>query len=253
MNICHLFGLLCLLAATVLLIVVSVSTPIWESVYFLKADIVGGGSSTNGLIKLGQWGYCVGSACSKSKLGYDLDAITTATDGQVSASIVHGLTYALVLNPIAAGFSFIALLFALCSNLALGIIASVLSGWAFLVTIIALALDLGLFVTARHRLNDASDNINASFGNALWLVVAAAACQLVAAFTVCFTHSSSKRQRRRDVETRGLTTGEPATGRRGWFGRGSNTNAYGDNTAAGAPVMTEKRHFWQRNKAANTY
>lgn len=73
------------------MVVVSVSTPIWESVYFLKASF-GGGSSEfttfrdvlqkgaladlepfalvgSGLIKLGQWGYCVADACSQSKLG----------------------------------------------------------------------------------------------------------------------------------------------------------------------------------------
>lgn len=298
MGFLHIVGMFFLLAATALLIVVSVSTPIWKSVYFLKATAgatVAGRSFSSSAIKLGQWGVCVGSKCSKAKLGYNLDFITQNTSGDinVAGTLVKGLTYALVLNPIAAGFSFLALLAALFSNTAMGVLASVLAFWAFLVTCVALALDLGLFVTARHRLNDTSDNIFASFGNAIWLVVAAAACLLIASVTVCCTHSSRKRQNRRDVETRGLTTGAPVTatkGRRSWFGRANKTNngstydqshsrtsydqsSYAPPTTAppvgtaantgtpfanshhtGAAPMSEKGHFWQKkNTPTNAY
>lgn len=249
----------------------------------------------------------------------NLDFITDNTDGNInlSASVIKGLTCefalqpnlrtrpgtdfaarfpsssptqtrhpstdALVLNPIAAGVVFVAFLFGLFSNTACGVLASIMSFFAFLVTIVALALDLGLFVTARHRLNDYSDNINAMLGNAIWLVVAAAILQLIAAVTVCvslflrqqcascfltfssdsqFTSSSSKRAARRDAEARPLATGAAPiagahNGRRGWFGRNKNTNAYGQNNAAydntTTPVMNEKRHFWQRGSKTGAY
>lgn len=80
----HLFGLLCLLAATALLIVVSVSLPVWDvspplldrravavpdppspqRVYFLDAAISGSGN-----LRMGNWGTCMGDVCSKAKLG----------------------------------------------------------------------------------------------------------------------------------------------------------------------------------------
>lgn len=48
-----------------------------------------------------------------------------------------------------------------------------------------------------------------------------------------FTHRSRKHRRDRDSEARGLTTGEPAPARRGWFGRKKAApydNTYGNNS-----------------------
>lgn len=56
------------LAATALLVIVSVSVPIWNSVRFLEATLDG-----QQLI-MGNWGYCLGSTCTSSKLGYGLQS-----------------------------------------------------------------------------------------------------------------------------------------------------------------------------------
>lgn len=155
-----------------------------------------------------------------------------------------------MINPIAAGFSGLALLFALVPALPCGILASILSFWAFIVGCVAVGINFGLFTTARDRLRE--QGADADFHNAIWMVVAATACLLLASFTVCvsprtmtrstftptfilisssslsplpscaqrqFTHRSRKHNRDRDSEARGLTTGEPAPARRGWFGR----------------------------------
>lgn len=56
---------------------VSVSVPILKSVYFLEATVSATVESTtvdSGAIRLGVWGYCVGSACSNATLGYTLSA-----------------------------------------------------------------------------------------------------------------------------------------------------------------------------------
>lgn len=116
-------------------------------------------------LKMGNWGTCTiflitggplvvlrahlafwiilgfGSVCSKSQLGYDLSFLNNGSEG-ISTSVVHGLTYALILTPIAAGFSFIALLFALASNFALGLISSIFSFFAFLVTLVSFAVSI---------------------------------------------------------------------------------------------------------------
>ncbi|KAL8276811.1 hypothetical protein RQP46_010742 [Phenoliferia psychrophenolica] len=231
LGVVHAFGLLCLLAATALLIVVSVSVPIWNSVYFLKA------TSGASVLTLGNWGTCLGDVCSKARLGYNVESIEINGQSAVdkgAAVVVHGLTYALVLHPIAAGFSLFALLFALGSHLVLGILGSLLSFLAFLVTLVAFGIDLGLFITAHRRLGDLG--VSVKYGNALWLVLAAVVLQLLASFTVCFTRNDSRKNR--DIETTG--------GKGGWFARrqAGNQNGFVDTT--GQPVMSQRRHFWQR-------
>jgi hypothetical protein len=48
----------------VLLIFVSVSSPVWHNIYFLKATV-------NEEIRYGIWGYCIqGGECSRAMFGY---------------------------------------------------------------------------------------------------------------------------------------------------------------------------------------
>jgi len=239
MGFVHLFGVFCLLAATVLLILVSIGLPVWKSIYFLDAAVSAGDH-----IRMGQWGVCVAGSCSKAKLGYDMNFIrqTAAGSTEAATAVVHGLSYALVLNPIAAGFTLLALLFAIGSHLILGILGSIFSFFAFLVTIVAFGIDLGLFVTAHRRLSNSGASV--MYGPAFWMVVAAAALQLIASFTVCFTRNDNRnRHATRDMEARPVVN----NGRGGWFARRRAANQ-----GAIPPVMAErpvKRHFWQRNRA----
>ena len=71
--------------------IVSVSTPIWKDVFYLKATILGAATD----VRLGQWGACASGVCTARKLGYNLDFITNAfPDNQInlSSSVVRGLT-----------------------------------------------------------------------------------------------------------------------------------------------------------------
>ncbi|KAM0749471.1 pali-domain-containing protein [Meredithblackwellia eburnea MCA 4105] len=198
----HLVGVFSLLVATLFLIIVSVGLPIWKDVYFLSVDISAsalGRSTDSPDLRMGTWGLCFGGeVCTKSKLGYSLSFIEDHTSGtaRVVSSIVHGLTYALVLNPIAAGFSFIALLFSLSTHFVVGVLASIMSGVAFLVTLLAFALDFSLFVTAKHRLDDLSTSSStfrtsltarSHYGPAMWLVLVAFLLQLLASVTMTTT------------------------------------------------------------------
>merc|ERR1711939_570789 len=116
--------------------------------------------------------------------------------GDLAGTVVSGLTYALILHPIAAGIALIALFFAQCNNIVTGILGSLVAFFAFLVTLAALVL------------------------------------QLLAACTVCFVSRSNKRRRdreasgARDIEMKNAnrasydnnagygngTTGAPTTG-----------------------------------------
>jgi hypothetical protein len=76
------------LAATILLVLVSVSVPVLKSIYFLQANIdvsaVRVNAQASGSITLGVWGYCVsgigsGQTCSNVSLGYELSELVTKT------------------------------------------------------------------------------------------------------------------------------------------------------------------------------
>lgn len=156
---------------------------------------------------------CGPAACSSR------DFIRTATGSQVAGDrIMQVLSKTLILAPIAAGLTFIALLFALSTHLVMGILASIASLIALLATLVFLGvrlpcsrrparpsadeslsleqLALGFFITARNRINDNVPNSNLGLSTMIWLVVAAAGAQLIAALTVCFTRSRRSRKAR---------------------------------------------------------
>jgi hypothetical protein len=223
-------GFIFLLAATALLIVVSVSVPIWNSVYFLQiglsSSITSGISSIlpgtigddllNQKIRAGLWGYCAGTKCTDSQLGYTLPG--DVFGDSKAADILGAATSALILHPIAAAFAAFALLFALCGNLVAGLMASVASGIAFFVALVAFIVDLGIFVTAHRRANRTDNIAKVEYGNAIWLTLAAVLLLFLASFTVCCAHHRRRRARHAD--------------------------------AAASPPMTERRRpFWRRNRA----
>ncbi|KPV72978.1 uncharacterized protein RHOBADRAFT_46072 [Rhodotorula graminis WP1] len=190
-NIIHWFGAFMLFASMALLVVVSVSAPIWDTVGYLKGNV--NGVSTT----WGNWGLCTANGCSSATLGYSRNFIRTATGSQVAGDrIMQVLSKTLILAPIAAGLTFIALLFALSTHLVMGILASIASLIALLATLVFLGLALGFFITARNRINDNVPNSNLGLSSMIWLVVAAAGAQLIAALTVCFTRSRRSRKAR---------------------------------------------------------
>lgn len=191
------FGGFMAFAATVLLIIVSVSTPIWNSVYFLRSF------SGGDVLKLGNWGACIEGAqtvCTSRRLGYDYDDLVRAVAGQdalgdVSGTITKGLTYALILHPIAAAFSLVAFLLAVCPNIVTHILGSIVAFLATLITLVVFAIDLALFIVARNRIND--NGGDARLGNAVWLVLGALVALLIASFTICCAGISDRRKNRR--------------------------------------------------------
>lgn len=153
-------GLFFCFVATVLLIFVSISAPTWNSIYFLRAS--NGGLSYH----FGVFGY----TGTKAQIGYRFP-ITT---GQLSSGTIHNLTFTLILHPIAAGLSGIALLFGLCGAAyhRAGTVLMVLSSsLAALVTFIAFILDIALFSIARHEFR--KNGWSSQYGNATWLTLAA--------------------------------------------------------------------------------
>lgn len=154
------------LAATVLLIFASISTPRWDKVAFLTA------SSGDRTLRFGAFGYegsgtRLGYKFSPSYLGYD--------DKDLNNGILHNLTYTLVLIPIAAGLSGLSVLFGLCgvaSKHVAPVFMTVFAAIATIVTLVAWVLAMVLFGIAKNHLKDHGYD-DAMYHNAMWFVLGA--------------------------------------------------------------------------------
>ncbi|EJD07023.1 uncharacterized protein FOMMEDRAFT_17457 [Fomitiporia mediterranea MF3/22] len=151
-------------AALVLLTLISVSTPVVKPLYFLHTAQAGG-------VRFGEWGWCLddGSSCSERALGIDW-----------SPELTPWLTKAIVVYPIAAGITFIALVSfipPLCSYRRERMFPSpaftCLALVSFIASLVALVFALILFVTALRRFH--ALGFEASLGPNIWMSIGATA------------------------------------------------------------------------------
>ncbi|KAF8323376.1 pali-domain-containing protein [Clavulina sp. PMI_390] len=153
--------------AMVLLIVVSVSTPIVEPISFLTAHINGR------TIHFGEYGYTGRNA---HTIGYSIDEQAIGlSDKVLNLPTITNLTKALVIHTIAAVIVFIAFLQGACATINYSRIHTILAGFTmsialFFVTI-AFAVDLILFDLVAERIR--ADGYQASLGPATWITLAA--------------------------------------------------------------------------------
>lgn len=169
-------GLFFCFAATVLLIIVSVSVPVWDQISFLNVQSAGGD-----IIRYGCFGY----TGSKTTIGYDFVG-ANLNNTPINSFAVHNLTKALILHPIAAGLSGLAFLFGLCgaaSHRTGTVFMTLLSGLALVVTLVIFIIDLSLFGITRNRFRVLG--YAAQYGNANWLVIGAVGALLFAFMSSC--------------------------------------------------------------------
>ncbi|BGP14983.1 hypothetical protein JCM10213_007213 [Rhodosporidiobolus nylandii] len=175
-------GTIVVLAATVLLVLVSVSVPLLKSIWFLKAtiDTSVGSTDIKGEITLGAWGYCVGDTCTSAKLGYSLDAaelfgISEKISG-ISTSVLKWVTYLMILHPIAAGFGAISTIFGLLAHIrgfAGTALTTCFASFAATFSLLAFIFDIVVFVIAKQRIESSSVGGSAQLGAAVWMTLAA--------------------------------------------------------------------------------
>ncbi|KAG6331463.1 hypothetical protein ID866_7626 [Astraeus odoratus] len=145
-------GLVFCFCAMVQLVVVSLSTPVWDEISFMNVEDIGFG--------------IFGFTGSETRFGYDFP-IPAASH---TTAILHNLTFALILYPIAAGLSGISVLLGLCGA------SCHRSGTVFMcfTTTASLLCTLAAWVTstvlfaivcAGYRDID----YNATWGNATWI------------------------------------------------------------------------------------
>ncbi|KAF7966280.1 hypothetical protein HWV62_39243 [Athelia sp. TMB] len=165
-------GLLFCTIACILLVIVCISSPVWEKVSFL--DVTNGGETTH----FGVFGYTgsgthIGYAFAPSRLGF--------TDSKLDSGIIHSLTYVLVLYPVAAGLAGLAVLFGLCGacyHRAGTVFMSLLAALATLVTIVVWVISMILFSVAKSHVNDHTSG-SAKYGNANWIALGGLASLLI--------------------------------------------------------------------------
>ncbi|KAK7043787.1 hypothetical protein VNI00_008399 [Paramarasmius palmivorus] len=159
-------GLFLCFAATVLLIFACVSVPTWDAISFLNV-----GPPFN-QVRYGVFGF----TGSDTSIGYDFDPTLLGLDNDsLNTRVIHNLTAVLILHPIAAGLSGLAVLFGLCGagyHRAGTVVMTLLSGLAAIVTLVVWVIDMVLFGIARNRIRD--QGIPAQYGNANWMVLAPA-------------------------------------------------------------------------------
>lgn len=281
LNIIHWLGAFLYFAAMVLLLIASVSAPIWDNVGYVKGTL--NGQKFVG----GTWGYCFGGVCTNSNLGYDQQRLAQLTGTQAAASAIrYTFSKTLVLAPVSAGLAFIALLFSLSTHFVMGILASLWGLLAFLSTVVLLGLSLGFFISLRNRLNRDVPNTSVHLSVVVWLIVAAAGALLFGMLFVCFTRSRKNKRERKSATyaneypvMRSTANETPVVGSEAHYsGAASNvdshdplvngnrtsyapttgTNTYGnttsntyDNTAANTYANTGTNAY--DNTAANTY
>ncbi|WFD22230.1 hypothetical protein MEQU1_000895 [Malassezia equina] len=180
----------------ILQLINSLSVPIIHGLSFLDFTLVSQGS--HGAFYFGIWGWCSQQtghrmACRRTGPG-DYDAFLGSLQKTLSLrSVLYEdpflghVSQALVLQPIAAGFTGLAAgaaLLAVCTNSFLWVLAAL---WAAALTIATLVVELVLFIHARDQFNDlfqqigSFDSYGVSLGKGNWLQVAATAAAVIGA------------------------------------------------------------------------
>jgi len=164
-------GLFFCFAATVLLVIVSISSPVWEKISFL--DVTTGQHLTH----FGVFGY----TGSKASIGYTFaPQLLNFNDTKLNTGVLHSLTFVLVLYPVAAGLAGLAVLFGLCGacyHRAGTVFMSLLAALATVCTLVAWVISMALFGIARNHVRDHGST--AQYGNANWIALGGLAALLV--------------------------------------------------------------------------
>ncbi|GAA5871852.1 hypothetical protein JCM8547_003287 [Rhodosporidiobolus lusitaniae] len=203
----HHIGTFLLFAASILLLVSTITTPVINDIALAKASFSVG--SVSATVNLGALGYCIiqdgsSDSCTSAQVGYEIPSIlitaAEATGSSVSDTAqdaIKAVTKALVLHPVACGVSFFAFLIAACSDRLGFLCASLIAILAAILALIVMVLDLVLFYVVRRWLRDNDLDVDVSYSYGTWLTVAAFACLFVGVFaTACACLSDRRRKRR---------------------------------------------------------
>ncbi|GMK58284.1 hypothetical protein CspeluHIS016_0503160 [Cutaneotrichosporon spelunceum] len=176
-------GVILLLAAVILLALVSFNTPLLKTFYFLQATFSSG--QYKGDLRLGTLGYCATgdiNECVGPQVGYSFDLNTVLNIPKslinIPAAVSKYLTYVLVLHIVGLGFAVIALLLALIELIPgfnLVCFPTCMASFASTATLIAFIFDLAIFFIAKGAIGK-MPGARADIGASVWMTLAAWVC-----------------------------------------------------------------------------
>lgn len=172
-------GFLAIGASFILQLLVALGLPYIKGIYFLYVRFADQSSSTILRTTFGIWSQCFEQGgdtfCTPTGLGYQ--QTLNGIDNAIDRFFVDKLPYALVLQPISAGFTGAAAGAAflhLCTNTFLWPLAAL---WASFLTMASLVIELVLFILARNKARSFQSTgslspIGSELGPAIWMQVA---------------------------------------------------------------------------------
>lgn len=188
--------------AFLLLLLVTLSAPFIHPIYLFRLSVHASSSlfnaGVNASAQFGAFGYCLSAiqvavaginksthpTCSHPHLGYTFDktVATALHTTSIQNLISRTTTAALVIHPIAAGLSFLALLTSLfmlrrgqngTARLP-SLLTLIVGSTAAVLTTIVFLIDVILVAVLRHRIQKASDgDLTLNWGNAVWMILGA--------------------------------------------------------------------------------
>lgn len=204
----HHIGTFCLFAAAILLLIATISAPVVNHISLLRVNFNNGVSHSE--YSFGTFGYCQlsvdggGDRCSKKMIGYNPGYLVGQVDKNIDVSTAgedtaKALTRVMVLHPVGCALAFIAFLFAIGTGTFLSFISSVLSGIAFIVTIIVLATDFAGLSIIHHDVNKSGNK--AKWGAAIWCVLVAAILLIFSTALIFLTCCAARRSNKKHAST----------------------------------------------------
>ncbi|GAA5875299.1 hypothetical protein JCM1840_001922 [Sporobolomyces johnsonii] len=202
----HHFGTFLLFAASILLLISTITAPIVDSRALAKATITIDGYS--GTLNLGALGYCLkinGSSddCSSPKVGYTLPTVLStlaSSTGAISSdaqSTIEAVSKAFVLHPVVCGVAFFAFLVAAVSDRLGFLFAALIAALAAVLALVCMVLDLVFFYVVRRYADHENLDISISYSDGTWVTVAAFACLFFSVFFVACACVTDRRRKRR--------------------------------------------------------
>ncbi|MCJ1341565.1 hypothetical protein MMC09_006861 [Bachmanniomyces sp. S44760] len=233
----HWVGVFFLLAATVLLVITSISAPVIGDIAILKVMLTNKTDLRNSSVTFGTFGHCILDVppvqtdqdfCFPKVIGYQPASIMASIDGtgfsRASAGTADDLTPAMVLHPVCALIAFIAF----CLSIGAGVIGSILGASvafvAWILTLVIMAIDFSLFGIIKNHVNSDGSGSHAYFSVGMWTLLAAMILLFLGTFIVLFTCFSARKERRNtykssaDTYDNGYSTTHTRTTRRKRFG-----------------------------------
>lgn len=225
-NTLHWIGVLLLFISSLLLLLVTISSPVINSLGLLRVELGNSTKAHDYTIVFGTFGYCTlnalsvfltlhpllsltelirpnnHDACTGRHIGYEPAALMSRVDNTDFSSISGGtsdaFTRIMILHPIACGVTFIAFLISIAGGIIGSLLGALTAFVAWILTIIVLATDFTLFGVVRNHVNHDRTDSKARFGSAIWMLTASFMMIGLAMGILLFTYCVARRREKRD-------------------------------------------------------